>query len=80
MPTKPFVVIAVFWLCLVGYAESQCASLSYQLGIAHPGYGNNCKEMGLFWFIPMLTAPAGLFAVFGVLLIAVGRLVQRFRN
>jgi hypothetical protein len=80
MPTKLFIVIAVLWLCLVGYAESQCASLSYQIGIAHPGYGNNCKAMGLFWIISMVVAPAGLFAVFGVLLIAVVSLFQRFRN
>jgi hypothetical protein len=80
MQTKLFAVIAVLWLCLVTYAESQCATLSHQLGIPHHSYGNNCTAMGIFWFIPMLTAPVGGFAILGVILIALVSLFRRFRN
>jgi hypothetical protein len=48
MPTKLFIVIALIWLCLVGYAESQCASLSYQIGLLILAMATTAKQWAYF--------------------------------
>jgi hypothetical protein len=69
------VFFAVPWLLLVAFAESHCPVIR---GAILGGTDTRCGEGdGPMWFIAMVTAPIGGFAVLGLLLAALGRVFRR---